>query len=165
MAVRSLLAAIILVLPTGTAAQSRDASLHAFLQSTFADARAETPQMAYTAAFADLNSDGRQEALVMPHAGLFCGSGGCALYIYTRYGAAWRQVDEQTIVGQSVRLLPTRTRGWRDLAVNIRGGGFDLPRQIRLRFNGQGYRAGPILRGNAGRLIMDEATPSRPLFQ
>ena len=84
--------------------------------------------------------------------GLFCGSGGCALYIYTPDGASWRQVDELTIVGESVRLLATRTRGWRDLAVQIRGGGMDLPRQVRVRFDGRGYgESTSALRGSAGK--------------
>lgn len=162
---RTLLTALTLTLPAAAIAQPPADSLRAFLQTAYADARAEAPEMTYTAAFADLNGDGRDEALVMPHTSLFCGSGGCALYIYSRDGAAWRQIDEQTIVGGLVRLLPTRTRGWRDLAVNIRSGGMDLPRQVRLRFSGRGYRAGAVLRGNAGRPIMTDATPSRPLFR
>ena len=164
MAFRLALTAITLGIAAPAGAQSRDDNLHAFLQLTFADARAEWPEGTYTAVFADLNGDGRSEALVMPHAGLFCGSGGCALYIYTPQGSSWRQVEELTITGAPVRMLPTRTRGWRDLAVQVRSGGMDLPRQVRLRFNGSGYSEAR-LRGAAGRVLIAESAPSRPLFR
>ena len=51
------------------------------------------------------NGDGRDEALVSLQSGLFCGSGGCALYIYTPAGASGAQVAELTIVNAPVRLL------------------------------------------------------------
>lgn len=165
MTARPLLAALALALSSAAAAQPQQDGLHAVLQSAYADARAESPEMTYTAAFADLNGDGRAEALVMPHAGLFCGSGGCALYIYTPEGTSWRQIEELTIAGESVRLLATRTRGWRDLAVNVRGGGMDLPRQVRARFNGRGYDTTVALRGNAGRVLISNDTSSQPLFR
>ena len=108
-----------------------------------------------------INGTGRDEALVSS-APAFCGSGGCALYIYTPDGASWRQVDELTIVGAAVRLLATRTHGWRDLAVEVRSGGMDLPRRVRMRFDGRGYGATPAmrpaLRGNGGRVLIRETS-------
>ena len=93
-------------------------------------------------------------------------AGGCALHIYTSDGASWRQVSELTIVDAPVRLLATRTRGWRDLAVSTRGGGMDLPRLTRVRFDGADYsRSAPLARGVRGRLLLDDATPGRPLFR
>src|SRR6188508_1174047 len=105
--------------------------LHAFLQAHFADARREWPDTTYVSAFADLNGDGRDEALVSLYSGLFCGSGGCALYIYTPSGGSWRELAELTIVNAPVRLLATSTRGWRDLAVQVRGGGMEIPYEAR----------------------------------
>ena len=160
------LAALALLLPGAAFAQTSPAdSLHAFLQRENADARANYADATYTAAFADLNGDGRAEALVWQHAGLFCGSGGCGLYIYTPQGDSWRQVAEVTIATTPVRLLATRTRGWRDLAVQARGGGMDLPREVRLRFDGRTYAAVPMRGRSAGRALITEATPSRPLFE
>lgn len=162
-----LLLALALLVPATAAAQSpREEAFRTFLQASFAEARAEWPDASYTAAFADLNGDGRDEALVSLQAGLFCGSGGCALYIYTPDGASWRQVSELTIVGAPVRLLPTRTRGWRDLAVSTRGGGMDLPRLTRVRFDGAGYAThAPLARRIRGRLLLDNETPSRSLYR
>jgi hypothetical protein len=140
-----------------------------FLQTSFAEARAEWPDTSYVAAFADLNGDGRAEALVSLHSGLFCGSGGCALYIYTPEGASWREVAELTIVNAPVRLLSTRSRGWRDLAVHVRGGGIEIPREARIRFDGTTYASNPSLapriRGRApGRVLIGEGSESRRLF-
>ena len=164
-----LLLAASFLLPTSASAQgSRDEALRAFLQTTFADARAEWPDTSYVSAFADLNGDGRDEALVSLYSGLFCGSGGCALYVYTPAGGAWREVAEVTIVNAPVRLLASRHRGWRDLAVHVRGGGA-LPRDARLRFDGRTYASNPSLaprlRGRVtGRVLISDEAEARPLF-
>lgn len=166
-----LLLAASFLLPASAGAQtSRDDALRAFLQNTFADARAEWADTSYVSAFADLNGDGRNEALVSLYSGLFCGSGGCALYIYTPDGASWRQLAELTIVNAPVRLLATRSRGWRDLAVYVRGGGMDIPHEARIRFDGQTYASNPSMapriRGRApGRVLIADDAESRPLFQ
>ncbi|HST36047.1 MAG TPA: hypothetical protein VLK25_05405 [Allosphingosinicella sp.] len=167
---RGLVLLAALLLPAGAGAQTpqRD-SLHDFLQSTFHDAYEDWPETGYVAAFADLNGDGRQEALVSLQSGLFCGSGGCALYVYTPEAASWRQVAELTIVNAPVRLLATRTRGWRDLAVHVRGGGVEIPHEARIRFDGQTYASNPSmaprLRGRpSGPILIGDETPSRRLF-
>lgn len=169
---RALLALTIAILtPSGASAAppSPAESLHAFLQSTFADARREWRDTSYVAAFADLNGDGRDEALVSLQSGLFCGSGGCALYIYTPAGRSWREVAELTIVNAPVRLLNARSRGWRDLAVSVRGGGVDRPGEVRIAFDGRTYASNPSLaprlrRRMPGRVLIRDDSESRPLF-
>lgn len=164
-----LLLAAFLASPVTASAQPPGAeSLRAFLQSTFADTRAEWADTSYVSAFADLNGDGRDEALVSLYSGLFCGSGGCALYIYTPAGGSWREVAEITIVNAPVRLLASSHRGWRDLAVHVRGGGA-LPRDARLTFDGRTYASNPSLapriRGRAsGRVLISDDAEARPLF-
>ena len=167
---RALLVLAALLLPSLAPAQTpqRD-SLHDFLQSTFRDAYEDWPDTVYAAGFADLNGDGHEEALVSLQSGLFCGSGGCALYIYTPEGSSWRQLAELTIVNAPVRLLASRTRGWRDISVHVRGGGMDMPREARIRFDGTTYASNPSLaprvRGRAqGRVLIGEDTESRRLF-
>ena len=166
-----LVLALASLLAAPAAAQPSQADrLHSFLQATFASARQDWGDTSYVSAFADLNGDGRDEALVSLYSGLFCGSGGCALYIYTPAGASWREVAELTIVNAPVRLLNTRTRGWRDLAVHVRGGGIDIPHEARMRFDGRTYASNPSLAPRARRaapgwvLISDDAE-GRPLFQ
>lgn len=165
------LAVLALLSPSVAMAQmSRADSLHAFLQRTNADARAEHPEATYTVAFADLNGDGREEALVWQHAGLFCGSGGCGLYIYTPEGESWRQLNDLTIIGEPVLLLPSRTRGWHDLGLTVRNGGMDMPYQVRVRFNGLAYDGNlsirvPRGRRLDGRVLIGPQAPSRRLFE
>ncbi|HMG47775.1 MAG TPA: hypothetical protein VK614_09980 [Allosphingosinicella sp.] len=164
-----LLLAASFLLPVSAGAQtSREERLRAFLQTAFADARAEWAETTYVSAFADLNGDGRDEALVSLYSGLFCGSGGCALYIYTPAGGTWREVAEITIVNAPVRLLASRHRGWRDLAVHVRGGGA-LPSDARLAFDGRTYASNPSLaprlRGRVpGRVLISDNAEGRPLF-
>ena len=169
---RLLFTLVLSLLASPLAAQVSPAarSLHAFLQTSFADTRADYPDTTYVAAFADLNGDGREEALVPLYSGMFCGSGGCALYIYTPAGASWRQVAELTIVNAPVRLLATRTHGWRDLAVMVRGGGFARPGEARMTFDGRTYASNPSLapvvrRGTRGRVLIRDEDRGRPLFQ
>jgi hypothetical protein len=154
---------------TAAAPPSRNQSLRLFLQASFAEARADYAETTYVSAYADLNGDGRDEALVSLSSGFFCGSGGCALYIYTPEGNSWREVAELTIVNLPVRLLNTRNRGWHDLAVQVRGGGIEIPREARIRFNGRTYASNPSLapriRGRPpGRPLIGEGGESRPLF-
>lgn len=166
----SVLLALLLAWPAAIPAQiPRDEALRSFLQTAFAEARENYDDTSYVSAFADLNGDGREEALVSLYSGLFCGSGGCALYIYTPSGEAWREVAELTIVNAPVRLLATRSHGWRDLAVSVRGGGIEIPYEARIRFDGRTYASNPSMapriRGRApGRVLIDDDTESRRLF-
>jgi len=163
-----LLLALLLAAPAAAQTPQRD-SLHTFLQTAHADARENYGNTAYTAAFADLNADGREEAMVSLQSGLFCGSGGCALYIYTPSGDSWRELAELTIVNAPVRLLATRSHGWRDLAVHVRGGGMDIPYEARIRFDGTTYASNPSTaprarRGAPGRVLISDDTERRRLF-
>ncbi len=161
-----LLLALACAAPAG--AQTREVGLRAFLRTTFAEARQDYPDTTYVAAFADLNGDGRDEALVSLYSGMFCGSGGCALYVYTPAGASWREVAELTIVNAPVRVLASRRHGWRDLSVAVRGGGA-LPRTAWIRFDGRTYGSNPSLaprvRGRSrGRVLISDGAEGRRLF-
>ena len=124
MSPRLLIAALALSLPmTASAQPSRDGELHAFLQERFADERASYPDTRYAHGWADLDADGRPEALVMLMSGGHCGSGGCDLYIYTPEQGSWYQHGSLSVTNAPVIVLNSRTAGWRDLAVRVAGGG------------------------------------------
>ncbi len=102
---------------------SRNAELHTFLQERFAEDRADYPDTRYAVGWADLNGDGRPEALVYMMSGNHCGSGGCTLYIYTPEQGSFYQHGSMSVTNLPIRALNSRTRGWRDLSVAVAGGG------------------------------------------
>lgn len=112
---------------------------------TFYEGRAahRDPTALYSVSFADLDGDGRKEALVYVSGQTMCGSGGCSLFILAPRGRSWRLVTKTTITWPPIRLLPTRRHGWRDLGVRVRGGGILPGYEAVLSFDGRKYRSNP----------------------
>jgi hypothetical protein len=149
---------------------SQEQSLHAFLQAHHQADRENDPDGHYVAAFADLNGDGRREALVYFLSSYYCGTGGCNLTVYTPAGRSWRQVADMTLVHTPVRLLATSSHGWRDLAVTVAGGGARAHEAL-LSFNGRTYPDNPseppartLRRHVPGRVLIGDSNRGRPLF-
>lgn len=97
----------------------------------------------YSRADADLNGDGRNEAFVYVTDEGSCGSGGCNLFILSPQGGSYRVVLRSTATQLPISLLPTSTRGWRDVGVTVAGGGITRPYMARLRFDGHRYPSNP----------------------
>jgi hypothetical protein len=159
-----------LVAATPAAAQpGSDQSLHTYVQGLVGD-RASDPDARYALGRADLNGDGREEALVLMQARSWCGTGGCTLFVLTPVRGGWRTVTRMTVTSAPVRVLATRSRGWRDLAVAVGGGGIRGGEAI-LRFNGRTYpsnpTSAPIVRRRtpAGRVLISGEDQGRPLFR
>lgn len=145
-------------------------SLHAHLQGQFADEAELDPEARYALGRADLNGDGRDEAVVLMQGRRWCGTGGCTMLVLTPHRGAWRTVTRITVTYAPIRLLPTRSRGWRDLAVRIAGGGVRAG-EVTLRFNGRTYPTNPTVlpirrgRAPAGRVLIPEGDEGRLLFR
>jgi len=122
----------------------------------------------YRANWADLNGDGRKEAIVLIQSTDWCGTGGCQMYLLMPEGAGYRVVSVHTIVNMPVLLLETRTKGWRDIAVRSRFDAF-TSHMARLRFDGDGYPSNPSvppaveIRNPKGRILLGADTPERIL--
>ena len=148
---------------------SRNADLHAFLQERFADERTNDPGLRYASGWADLNGDGRPEAFVYMMSANACGSGGCDLYIYTPEQGSFYQAAHTSVTNPPVRVLNSRTGGWRDIAVAVSGGGARA-RSVLLAHQGGTYPGNPTtdgrdLRGTpAGQVVIAAADRGRPLF-
>ena len=145
-----------------------DQSLRAYLQTRFHDDRENYPDARYVAAWADLNADGRPEALVYLLSGAYCGSGGCNLMIFTPEGRSWRQVADMSVTNPPIRLLATSSYGWRDLAVTVAGGGARRHEAL-IAFNGRTYPRNPSVLGALrrplpGRVLITDDDRGRPLF-
>jgi len=93
---------------------------------------------------ADLNGDGRPEAFVYITDPDYCGTGGCSLVILSPERDKYRVVLHSTVTRLPIYLLSTSTRGWRDVAVTVSGGGI-RPFTARLRFNGRRYPSNPTV--------------------
>jgi len=124
-------------------------------------------------AWADLDGDRRPEAIVYLMSRGYCGSGGCSLFIYRAAGHGWRRVARMTVSNPPIRLLDTRSSGWRDLDIGQRELRGDRYRryEARLRFNGRGYPLNPsvppaqrLTRQMPGRVLIGENDRGRPLF-
>lgn len=162
--------AVLAILAAPAAAQpSRDAELHAFLQERFAEDRADSPDTRYVAGWADVNADGRPEAFVYMMSGNYCGSGGCNLYIFTPEQGSFYQMARMTVTQTPIRVLNSRTGGWRDLAVGVGGGGMRAHNVI-LRHQGGTYPGNPTTDGTAARgnppglLVIANSDGARRLF-
>jgi hypothetical protein len=92
------------------------------------------------------------------------------MFVLTPVRGGWRTVTRMTVTSAPVRVLATRSRGWRDLAVAVGGGGIRGGEAI-LRFNGRTYpsnpTSAPIVRRRtpAGRVLISGEDQGRPLFR
>jgi len=151
-------------------ASTNDQSLRDYLRARFHNDHQYYPDTRYVAAWADLNADGRPEALVYLISGSFCGSGGCNMLILTPDGRSWWQVADMSVTNPPIRVLATSTHGWRDLAVTVAGGGART-HEVLLAFNGRTYPANPsvpparaLRRAVPGRVLISDGDRGRLLF-
>jgi putative lipoprotein len=94
---------------------------------------------------ADLNGDGRPEALVYVRDRESCGSGGCNFYVLSPEGQGYRMVLRATLFRLPVMLLPTSTEGWRDIGVTVGGGGIRQSYVARPRYENGHYPDNPTV--------------------
>ena len=110
----------------------------------------------------DLDGDGLTEEVVYLTDRSYCGSGGCNALVLKRTGQTFRVVMKATVTWPPIRVLPTRTNGWRDLGVTVHGGGITRAYEARLRFDGQRYPSNPTVPpaepmvGVSGDILIDE---------
>ena len=119
-------------------AQTREDSLKRFLQK-YLDDRTTL----YSHAFVDLNGDGKDEAIVYLTGRGWCGSGGCNMLVLTQEGDTWRLVTSITTTWPPIRVLASRSHGWRDISVWVRGGGIRPGYEAELSFDGETYATNP----------------------
>lgn len=130
---------------------------------------ADDQPVRYNLAWADLNGDGRPEAIVYLFGGGWCGSGGCQMYVLQTQGQGFRLRATTTITRLPIYVLNTHTNGWRDVSVNVAGGGITRGYQARLQFDGWKYLSNPsmayALRGKPPwRAVIGRDDASRPVF-
>jgi len=91
----------------------------------------------------DLNGDGHQDALVLLQNPMYyCGTGGCTMLVFKGTKSGFEFVSRSTLIRSPVLVSDTKTHGWRDLLVEVSGGGA-TPKKVALKFTGGKYPLNP----------------------
>jgi len=168
------------IFPTHFSAQldqrrtERDVSLKGFLREYAGKSRPEFEKenkTRYSAAFVDLAGDGTQQVIVYLTGRAWCGSGGCVTLVLSRNGLSYELVTKITISRPPIRVLNTKSNGWKDIAVQVAGGGA-AAHAARLSFNGKTYPSNPSVpsadlldRNVAGKIVIPYEARGTPLYE
>lgn len=91
----------------------------------------------------DLNSDGHPDALVLLENPMYyCGTGGCTMLVFKGTESGFSFVSHSSLIRSPVLVSDTKTHGWRDLLVEVSGGGA-TPNRVALKFTGSAYPLNP----------------------
>jgi hypothetical protein len=107
--------------------------------------KGDDPQYAnsHQTAQIDLNGDAHQDALVLLQNPMyFCGTGGCTMLVFKGTQSGFEFVSRSTLIRGPVLVSDTKTHGWRDLIVEVSGGGI-APKQVALKYTGSKYPMNP----------------------
>jgi hypothetical protein len=96
----------------------------------------------YFAQALDLDGDGDQEIVVHVAGPMVCGTGGCDTLVLTPEGEGYRLVADVGLTRPPIRAATSRTHGWRDLVVEVAGGGGPAGATL-VRFDGSTYPDNP----------------------
>lgn len=118
--------------------------LRAFLQKKVSWGPAEDKDMRYSFARVSLDEKTEQVFVYLSGPG-WCGSGGCTALLLQLEGVSYRIVDKFTLVHLPIRILPSLTNGWHDIAMLVQGGGITDGHMAILRFDGHAYPDNPSL--------------------
>jgi hypothetical protein len=97
----------------------------------------------FAAVFVDLSAGHSREVIVYLWGRGWCGTGGCVALVLAPSGTSYRVVTKITNARLPIRVLITRSHGWRDITVIVAGGGIMQPHEAKLSFNGRTYPRNP----------------------
>lgn len=98
----------------------------------------------YKTEYIDLNNDGIKDALVLMNTPDWCGTGGCSLFVFQGGEEKFQFVSQSSLINQPFTISETQTNGWRDLVVEVSGGGAKAE-TVALKFDGKVYPSNPSL--------------------
>jgi hypothetical protein len=117
----------------------------------------------------DLDSDGDDDALVWVEGSIYCGTSGCEVRIFENRNGSYFDRGRIRSIKLPLRMLPTRSSGWNDLALLVSGGGV-AAHYARFRFDGSQYPEYPSERDamdadtSLGVVLLDGEVELTPLF-
>lgn len=145
---------------------SREESLRAFLREHVREKQfPDEDDTRYAKAFVDLNGDGREEAIVFLMGRWWCGSGGCPTLVLTPQLASWKVVARILTTSPPIRVLRTRSKGWRSITVWTHDPEAP-PYEAELQFDGETYPLSPttpVGKNARGRVIVSSAKDASSL--
>jgi hypothetical protein len=95
-------------------------------------------------ALADLNNDGKKDAIVLMTGKQWCGTAGCNMLIFQGADDAFTFVSGSTIVITPIRVAQESNNGWRTVIVYARGVG-----DVLMQFDGKRYPLNPSMQPKA----------------
>jgi hypothetical protein len=99
----------------------------------------------YFAARVDLDDDGVPEWIVYVAGPSVCGTGGCDTMVLKESDHGFELVSRISVTRPPIVVAETKTEGWRDLIVHVRGGGILPGHDASLRFDGTAYSGNPTI--------------------
>jgi len=115
-------------------------ALLAYLASKGDDPKYANP---HQTARIDLNGDGLQDALVLLENPMYyCGTGGCTMLVFKGTKSGFEFVSRSSLIRGPVLVSEAKTHGWRDLIVEVSGGGI-APKKVALKYTGSKYPLNP----------------------
>jgi hypothetical protein len=155
-----------------TRSQRSEGLLRTFLQEHLRDAPfPDDKTTEYSAAYVDLNGDGKEEIIVHIIGRSWCGTGGCHTLIIEPTNASFDVISEISITRPPIRVLKRSSHGWKNLTVWVEGGGILPGYEAELRFDGKTYPENPTvspakpLSGKvSGKIVVSESTQTKRLY-
>lgn len=158
--------------PTQNAEAALDPALTMFVRSYASKSPAPDEDTRYAYSKVSLSGRKRDEVIVYLMGRQWCGSGGCSALILEPRGSSYRLITKTTITQLPIRVLETQTNQWRDIGVQVSGGGIQKGYEARLRFNGRKYPSNPSVppalhshAGTRGGIVIPDSPRTFPLFE
>jgi putative lipoprotein len=115
-------------------------ALLAYFANTKTDPKYINP---HQTAQVDLNGDGHPDALVLLQNSMyFCGTGGCTMLVFKGTKSGFTFVSRSSLIRGPVLVSESKTHGWRDLIVEVSGGGMPS-KKVALKYTGIKYPLNP----------------------
>ena len=121
-------------------------------------------QQTYKTEYIDLNNDGIKDALVLMSTPDWCGTGGCSLFVFQGGEEKFEFLSSSSLIHQPFTISENQTNGWRDLVVEVRGGGAK-PQTVTLKFDGKVYPSNPSLEPPINSEIIVEGVQVFPIVE
>jgi hypothetical protein len=107
---------------------------------------------AYRWALADLNDDGRDDAIVLLSGPKYCGADGCTMLVFRGTDQGFTLVSVTAMVMAPIRVSANSVEGWRSLIVYSKGKG-----DVVLRFSDTHYPTNPSVQPKVDRVELEAA--------